>query len=430
MEGIYTVSAPSSSTTYGNVASAIREMLITHFPYNFFKYINISSELAFRNMRRQFGSNTNNEINKRVKPYLLIKPSYIIPGSDMFLYDVPLTKNFYNLEHGIETRHLFPIYNDFKNNFSIDFKMNRDKIDYDITITVRTLHQQLDIYKAMINTLVWESPFILPASLESMIPSSIVNYSSKLIGVDISDPEVNNIPLLLQKLNEKSKYPITYKIRNASAKEQFFLYYHHGIYVTLSDLSLDEGSRKNMADDDFNITFKVSAEFNLPGLFIIKGTNPRPNIDVSLVVGDDSSDSKEFIPLYTYNNLFSEYISKIDGFRLYTTSMFNTEKGKRDDSLDISVLFDNGYLQVIKEYNDFNQTVDTILRIIVLKNQEELTQNVDYIMDWNSMDLKILNSDYTATYRILLYINSIKINERLAEIEDSYKTDKSGLKDK
>lgn len=64
MEGIFTVASSSTSTTYGNVSCAIKELILSKFPYDYFNYINISSELAFRNIKRQFGRNTDNEMKK------------------------------------------------------------------------------------------------------------------------------------------------------------------------------------------------------------------------------------------------------------------------------------------------------------------------------------------------------------------------------
>ena len=429
MNRIYAVAASSSNTTYGNIASAIKENIISKFPYNFFKYINISTEMAFRNMRRQFGLNTNNEISKRKKPYLVIKPSFGLPGSDMFLYEVPMTKNFENIEYGISYRHLFPIINDLENELKFMYKLNRDRIEFDVTITVSTLHQQLDIYKGMLNVFTWDNPIAVQTSLEAVLPRSFIVFFGKMIGIDITDTEHNNIPALLQKLNSNSQYPITYKMRNTSALDEFFMYYNHSILVTYSDLTLDEVSRKNMADDAFNINFKISAEFNLPGLFIIMGSEPRYDVDVSLSVEEYGNKPNEFIPIYTFNNLYTDYMSRIDGFRLYTSSIFKTEKDKttKSDVLDINPLFESEYISIINETLKNNVSIGTIMRLIILKDREELTENVDWEMDWETLILTVNNCDDTSTYRILVYVNGIKINDRLAEIADTDRNDKAGL---
>ena len=99
MNGMYTMASASTSSLYGNVGCAIRELILSKFPYNFFKYSNVSTEMAFHNMRRQFGTNTNTEITKRERPYLLVQPAYQVPDPDGFLQNVPLTKNDMVIHH-------------------------------------------------------------------------------------------------------------------------------------------------------------------------------------------------------------------------------------------------------------------------------------------------------------------------------------------
>ena len=83
MDGIISIANGSSSSLYGCISYAIKDMIISKFPKEYFKYTAISSELATRNMRRTFGGNNSNvEIKKRVKPYLLIQPTYSVMDPD------------------------------------------------------------------------------------------------------------------------------------------------------------------------------------------------------------------------------------------------------------------------------------------------------------------------------------------------------------
>ena len=85
MDGVITLASSSVSSLYGNVAKCITSLISSKFPQNFFQYENISTEVAYRNMRRQFGANTNNEIAKRKRPHLIITPDYREPDQDDFL---------------------------------------------------------------------------------------------------------------------------------------------------------------------------------------------------------------------------------------------------------------------------------------------------------------------------------------------------------
>lgn len=418
MENVYAVASPSSSTLYGNIGSAIKELIISKFPYEYFKYINVSSELAFRNVSRNLRYNTTNEMTKRLKPFLIIKPTYSVGNTDLFLNDIPLTKNFDNIEYGVDKRSLFPVINDPDNRYMIKYKMNRDKIDFDVTVTVQSLHSQLDLYKAMVNQFVWERPYIHRVGLESMLPRSMMSYISKLLGYDI-DANSARIPSFLRYLKKVSQFPITYKMRNASATDEFFMYYNHDIIVNFTDLSIDEGTKKNMSDDSYNITFHVTAEFNLPGLFVLTGNNSTlHDMKIDFVIGNDTNSIKEYIPLCTFNNFYNKYPSTLDGFKLYTTSIFNVEPDKitKNDYLDITELFDQEVLQVIKENVDLNSSIDALLKIIIVKDNVELTYTTDWTVDYNKMQVTLIKPDKYSTYRIIIYFNSLKINDRLIEL--------------
>ena len=423
MEGIFSVASSSTSTTYGNVACSIKELILSKFPYDFFKYVNISSELAFRNIRRQFGRNTNNEFAKRRKPYLVIKPIYSVSSSDQFLFDIPLTKNFDNIECGLDKRYLFNIFKDPDNGYNLKFKMNRDKIDFDITITLSTLHAQIDIYKAMLNQFVWERPYVHRTALEVMIPRSMIRQIQELSG--IGDQE-SCVPITMNYLNRISNFPITYKMKNVTGRDEYFMYYNHDMIVNFTDLNIEEGNKKNMVDDYYNITFRVSAEFNLPGLFLLEGNSDKLlTIKADLVDRDVYNDANtEFIPLFTLNNFYSRYPSFIDGYRLYTSSIFNVEdtRNKRD-TLDISPLFEPDIKRVIGENVSFGVRIEPILKIIILKNNEELEKDKDWDIDYHNLIVGIMNLDKDATYRILIYLNNIQLNERLVELSEEKKKD-------
>lgn len=429
MEGIYTVASSSSSATYGNVMCAIKEMLLTGFPPNYFNYTYVSTELAFYSLKRFLGPNTDNELRKKELPYLTIKPTFPVPNGDGFMYDTPLTKNYDNTTYGIDRRELFPILKDETNLFSLMYKINRDRIEFDITVTVGTLNQEIDVYKYIINTFLMEQTFSHVSSLEAMIPRPIICYLGKLSQNDITDPNKNQVPILLKYLNANSKYPITYKMRNASAQDEFFMYYNQTLCITMSDISLSDANKKGFADDTFEITFHMTVDFNLPGKFILLGDSEKnQGYTIDLTASNSSGTIKDYVPFYTMTNLYMTYKATLNGFRMYNSSMFKTDKDNTtDDKLNISEVFEDSYLSVIKDYNTFNTSIDTIVKLYILKDRVELVQGTDWKMDWNSMSLTLIDPDSESTYRLLVYVNATIINERLAKYQDNNNKDKSGL---
>lgn len=431
MENIYTIASSSASTTYGNIMAVFKEALIRQFSVNYFKDVFISSEIAYTNVKRRLGPNTLNEMSKLERPFMTINPLIQPPSGDMYLYDIPLTKNFDNMEYGIQKNTLFQIMSNGVDEYTLFYKLNRDQIQFDITITVDTLIQQLDLYKYMINHFVWERPFTMKTSLESMIPKEMIAYMGNLSNIDIFDEKNNNIPTMIQMMNRYSRFPITYKMRTGTSLDEFFLYYNAELLVTYTDISLETVNRRNMADDYYQITFRTTVDFNLPGVYVLCGNKPRPNaVSVSLDVITNKT-THDLIPLYTINNLYSKYSSEKNGFMLYITSRFQTQRDTitKKDNLNLEVLFEKEFVRIIRENYVNNIPMNTLLDIILVKDEEELVQgkDKDWYMDWNKLDVIINNADDKATYRILIYINNNLFNEKIAEAVDDKNTDKDTI---
>ena len=415
LDGLITIANGSISSLYGCVGYAIQDLIMSKFPKDYFKYTSVSSELASRNIRRTFGTNSGIELAKRRKPYLIVQPTYSTMDPDGPLQRIPLTSNLDDLQYRVDKRYLFEVIRDIENGYALKFKLNRDRIDFDITVTVGTLHQQIDIYRSMVNHIIWEFPHIHRIALESVIPKQIIAIISKYCKMDLEEHE-EYIPILLRRLNACSGYPITYKLRNASATDEWFMYYTHNVLVTFSDLNLESGNRKNMVDDSYNITFKVTAEFNFPGLYVIDGNVEKlKGIDIILKTKEYEEDRNTYIPLYTVNNLYSKFPQEANGMQLYGTTIFTSDAkpNQLEDRVDIKSVLDNDHMRVIRAHRAWNMNPDTLLTAYVLKNNELLTPDKDYHIDWNRLELVVKNPDKWSTYRLILYFNYITVNEIL-----------------
>jgi hypothetical protein len=412
----------AASATYGNIASAIKEYIISSFPMNFFNYMHISSELAFRSFRKIYGANSKEkEMVKRLPPLLVIRPSFSVPDDDLYLNGTIMTKNSHNsvVNTGMQHRYLINLINDKELGYKLLYRLNHDKIDFEFTITVETLNRQLDTMKFMLNEMIWDTVFSFYTSLEAVIPRALIHHICRIADIDITGDNVSNIPQFLSYLNNHSYDPITYKIRNASGRDEFFIYYKHKLLVTMYDLAIDEGSRKNMLDDQFNITVRGSVEVTLPGMFYLEGDSSYPEtVKVELISMRTPFDAyPDFVPIYTMDNLFTKFPPYKDGKKLYLSSMFTTEAGKdMSDTLHIKEMLDRGLIRVLREDIAASVPPTTLLDIYIMKNKDTLVLGEHYTIDWEKLEVKILKADDTATYRIVIYSNFIQLNERLRDI--------------
>ena len=433
MDGIYTMASPSSSSLYGNVGCAIRQLILSKFPYNYFQYMNVSTEIAFHNLRRQFGSNTNNEISKRKYPQLIVQPSYQVPDQDGFLQNVPLTKNDMDIQSNVDRRYLFEVIKDKEYDWSLKFKLNRDRIEYDVQVITQTLHQQLDIYKAMMNQMTWDRTFYYPAALEAVIPKTMVEYMSRLCNMDIyTYPEF--IPMFLRHLNSVSGYPITYKVRNASATDEFFMYYQHNLVVTYTDLQLESANKKGMVDESYAITFRVIVDFNLPGLFILDGAEKNLSKIKGILVDKTSAgksydeDLDEFIPLFSLSGFYNRFPQRRDGLTLYGSFLFTSEEKTDQDTADIGLLIEPDHQKAIRFHTKYGMLDKTICEVFVMKDSEELSED-QFRVNWDTMKIEYKNPDPKATYRVAIYMNMEVINADLANPRIDGPYDQHALKE-
>lgn len=418
MRGILTFANGSSSSLYGCIGYSLQDYIVSRFPKDFFNYTTMSSELATRNIRRTFKkANTKKEIVKRQKPGLIIQPTFPDNDNDSALQGIPLTRNFDDLQYRTDKLYLFEVIRDKKYGYDLKFKMNRDKIEYDVTIQLDTLHQQIDLYNTMKNQMIWERSFANRMALEAIIPKSTIATISKICNMDIEkSPEY--IPILLKRLNSTSAYPITYKMRNASATDEWFMYYTHNVIFTFSDLSKPEGNRKGMSEEIYTINFRVTAEFNLPGVYFVEGDlDIVKQVDVSLVATNNYPDSTDgFIPMFTIDNLYTRFPPEKDGMQLYGTTIFKTDEGPNqiEDRVDLCGAIDNEHLKVVRLHRSWHMNPHTLLQVIVLKNRQYLEEDKDFYVDYNTMELAVLHPDKTATYRLVVYFNYNTVNEILS----------------
>lgn len=429
MRLILNSSNTSSSLVYANVAYAIEDMVSKYFPKDFFKYRYTTTEIGYKTMRRYKNNSPKNEIMKKNKPFLIIQPQLIPPDNEHHLYNTLMTTNFDNII-GINSGNLFCVINDIENGYDLAYKINVDKLEFDCTIVLDTMNQAHDEYKRLMNEIRWDRTSYYRASLESMIPKITVYQISRLLGLDISDTRY--IGTFLSQLKSKSGYPITYKIKNASQTGEFFVYYIHNILVTFTDLNPPSVSRKNYVEDFWEFHFKIEAEFKYPAVYYVIGNNDS-SLSMQLSVNDIDTycdNNNVSIPIYTLQNVFSMYPPSIDGKTYYANFIFQIEKDDSDPVLNLSEMFDESgeeydILYILKQAALNSESYESYIMIDVYRNDKKLLINDDFDFDFIPLSVHIKNPDYESTYRLIIYLDMVIINDRKVNYYNNKKNDKS-----
>ena len=449
MECILSLGTSSASHTYGNVASAVKEILLRYFTPNFFTYVYIDSKIAWKNIAEILG-NGDAEFKKRHYPFMIITPRFNNGNDDRYLANIPLTINMDNTIAGLRRNTLFPLVIDKGNGVELAYRINRDQVEFEVELRLRSLAQQLDVFKNLKNQMLWDRPYLEPTALEAMIPKSMVEYMGKMAGIDITaapktikdsiDESTNQVPLIMRYLNGHSKNPITYKVRNSTSVEEFFLYYKTKLLLTFSDLTLGDASKRNSVDEYYSLTFRVTVDFNLPGIYALVGSHEKKfhGLKFDAVVQSPVGDISDLIPLYTFTNLYDRYdVDTMDGFTFYSSTIVQSEeqnKGK-DEIVELEEIIPADHMKVLSTFIQDGIPASTLFRIRLLKNSKDMGTNCDIVesnasewtVDWELHRIIIHNSDPLMTYRIIVYANMIQLNERFGAMQDKQKKDMAGL---
>lgn len=414
METIYYSGAGSSAHIYGNVASLVKEFVLSKFEKDFFNHTFISTEHISREVRK--GTlNSEDEMFKFIPPELAINPRFDELGNkDIFLKNTILTTNFGTVEQGVSRMQLFPVLKDKDKNVSLCYKMDRDRLVFDVTIYLPSAHMQLDRYKSLQHQLNTTSNFVINTSLESMLPRSMVAYLAKLHDWDINN--MNHTSLILNYLNSNSQlWPFSYKMKTSTSNDEFFMYYNAELLCECSDLQPGDGNKVGEVDESYPITFTMTVDFNNPVTFYLVG-GVNNNTLLQIDVGVDDKSSNEFVPLYTLHHNFN--LSDMEGLHHYRDIAFVADDSISEEILDLSPLIIPQWAEVINEQIAIGIDPKAFIRIEVVKQRQLLTENVDWKINWQNVSLSIFNTTKDDTYRLIIYADKQFINNKIIDKMD------------
>lgn len=402
----YVMAGPSLAHTYGNVTAFYVELLKELFPKDYFSSVHIASKVAFREFN--IFQNRDKEFFKKSKPMLIVRPRVEFNNSDEFLKGSYLTTRIANQLADNDYGNLQEFISDDEKGVHMKFLLNRMSMLFDVTIIVETQMEQLNKATYLKNRVMLERPFDIMTCLENTIPKDFLNVMAKETGYDISTTE--GTQNFLEYLNTHSIYPITYKMKNSTGNDEFFRYYPVKLDTTISELSLDEGSKKGFVANAFSISFTISSEFYIAGLFYYFTKNPN------IIRGVDASikaDGK-IIPMFTVSNMYQ--LELPEGWKLFKSPMYKVESNKQWDYMPIDGLFNTSITEMIKYHKENNIPFQTFLNISVMKDNEMLVNGVDFEVDYDKLVLITKKVNMLSTYRLLIHVNTMYVNNLISTI--------------
>lgn len=402
----YAIAPMSTAHTLGNVTATITEFIKNLFPKDYFNTVTIASTIAYRYFN--ILNNSNLEFLRRKKPMLVIRPRIDdLNGSDLFMQGSYLTSRITDNYMDRDFTNLQPFIHDRETGAHIKYLLNRMRMFFDVTVVFDTQMQQINQGVYFKNRIRQNHPFFIPTALESNLPKEFMELIAKERGIDI-----NNTKEFLDFLNGCALDPVTFKYKNSTGNKEYFRFYGVNIDTTFSNLTLDDGSKKDMVDSAWTMSFTVSAEFFTAGLYYY--FTQKEDL-LSGFTFDIVNSDKSIIPIFTFDNLFNLQLQ--EGWNLYTSTMFKVENERTPETINFDPLLGNSLRYAIDYHVTNGIPIDPLINVFILKDSEYLPIGKDgFEINYDTLDITVYILNKVSTYRLIITVNTLYINTLVGDI--------------
>ena len=185
------------------------------------------------------------------------------------------------------------------------------------------------------------------------------------------------------------------------------------LLCSISELNYSNVTRINMVDSDCPITFTLRCEFNTIGLFDLSVPNPGPYRIIEPNSGG--------ITIPIFSDIFNEKDFPLPyGWKIHSRPIIKLDYGEKEIEFN-SVL---GYgLEKMLDYHIENH-INPDLFINVKLRENNVIIDDGYYVDWNERKIVFDTIKYQCTYRLIISINQLYINDMLKML---YQKDDNGI---
>lgn len=412
----YSMASASMAHTYGNVTTFINQWLLDLFPKNYFKTNFINSTIAYRNFTQY--TNKRKEFLKKDAPMLVMKPRIETDVLD----DIPINQTYlanriYDMSSDdIETGNLQNFFYDKENHRQIQFLLNGLRINFDVSLIVDTLMEQVNLFYYFKNRVRQEWTSVVIADLESFISRDIMYLLALDAGYEDVFIDGKRMGEFLSYVNSHSMYPVTVKYKNSSGRHEFFRFHPVHLNITIQGLSMDEGNKRGQITDTFMINFSVRCDFVTAGLYNYVSDNDE--IFDNFTPTDEIENVTNIIPIITPQKIYSNSTLPA-GWNMYIAPAFDLSDydGKPPYILDMNQLMNTSLNEAIRYHRENGIPLSTFMKIEVQKNGRTMDiKRGEYKINWDELKLEIYNCNTSKEYRLLLSVHTKYLNELLDNI--------------
>lgn len=406
-----------SGSMLSSITGIVKNHILSKLPKGYIKYTYIKNSIP--SVTEQ--ANGEEETMIKEKPALSLGLNYsfneAVTQGDNFrwgmskipvgvhMYDSIYTKIFFNEE-------------DFIYLSTID---ERTKLVYDVAVRLDSESQAYNLMNYLRSYVGVGRPYYLSrVNIETPVPFECLTMISAGKGFDLRTPD--GLRAFHDYLTVWSGGRLTYKKNLSSGNFNYFVKYNANILCKIPDVPTIERTTEGKSVLSADVRFQLEVEFPTLTNFITEREELTPVEDREM--GD-------MISLAGTNSVIYNFTAQMPLKRMHETKTLtlyfeivtdvneSVDETQFRDMLQPRVMF---FIEHQRQY--LAKDPDAIrrhLKILVIRDVEELVEERDYEVDWESFTVKILNPHLNYVYRFAVYVDLVKYNE-IMDVHDSLGT--------
>lgn len=389
--------------TVGNVTAIALQFILDLFPSGTFATALPSTQIAHRQLRH-----TPKQIRTQPYPLCIVNPRVSLSGLDNRLAAGSFATTMWSTtSNRFQNRSEMPeLFFDKQKKILWRGKINRTVVYFDFVLSFQSVVEQLRWASYLINKIPTDGGFFdIDTALEMAIPDGFLEETAKYAQIPIKDSN-GSIAKFVDYLNMYSVFPISYRFSSGRHKDAFYAYYMTSLLCNIGELNYSTGTKSNnLVESDYPITFTMRCEFNTIGMFDLCVLNPGPfrqlepkRCSIAIPIFSDVWNEKDFPLLY--------------GWKIQARPIIQMDWGEREVYIGSS--FSNALNEMIDHHLENHLDVGLFISVKLRENRCLIDDG--YYVDWQRRTLVFTNVNYAHTYRLIIAVNQLYIQDMLKEM--------------
>lgn len=402
------ISIPSTVHGYSVAIEFMRNWFLSYYPKDFFKTVHINGKHVLADYRH-----FNNRKTKQViKPAVAIVPAL---NPDYNRDTVDLIQGGLNMYTRNSSLLVDRFFNDVENNLYIGIRVKQIEMPFNFKIRVQSRAQQLELLEFTRIACRIGSTQTHFVDLDVHVPYDIMMALAVDAGFELmedanGDPHVKNVTTFLHYLNTHSCLPFTYKLRSINGHCEYFVRLNHcHCHIDCTDgISIDDGDRDGMLENNFHIEFQATLKFTVPQLFsyhsMVEHRIQNRELEGSL-------------GMYQIVSIKPPEVNEKGWYQYITTQWI--EKTRHIDTIDFNELIQSENLRKVINYNHSLGLSSAMFMDIKLYNGQK---DIPITIDWKNNIIRVNEDVRELVSDIAIYADTNYINETIINIDNLNKS--------